>query len=73
MGVNYDYSTVWRVVKDERIDVGAISGRFIAREPPNFKDIKIGLAHDAVGVVSVRRGDNGGYGLKIFPGTNNNG
>ena len=36
-GVNYDYATIWRVVKDERIDVGAVSGKFIAREFPNFE------------------------------------
>lgn len=69
VGVNYEYSTVWRVMKDERIDVGAISGKFIARENPTFEDTKkSGLGHDAKGVVSVRRGDDGGYGFTIFPG-----
>lgn len=69
VGVNYDYSTVWRVVKDERIDVGAVSGKFIARENPNFEDARSGLTHDAPGVVSVRRGDEAGYSFTIFPGT----
>ncbi|EED89137.1 predicted protein [Thalassiosira pseudonana CCMP1335] len=68
-GVNYDYSTVWRIIPDQRIDVGAVSGRFVARENPNFEDAKSGLAHDMPGVVSVRRGDDGGYGFTIFPGT----
>jgi len=69
VGVNYDYSTVWRVVKDERIDVGAVSGKFIARENPNFEDARSGLTHDAPGVVSVRRGDEAGYSFTIFPGS----
>ena len=68
VGVNYDYSTVWRVMKDERIDVGAVSGKFIARENPTFEDANSGLRHDAPGVVSVRRGDDGGYGFTIYPG-----
>jgi len=68
VGVNYEYSTVWRVMKDERIDVGAVSGKFIARESPIFEDAKSGLVHDAAGVVSVRRGDEAGYGFTIFPG-----
>jgi len=66
VGVNYDYSSVWRIVKDERIDVGAVSGKFVARENPLF-EAKNKLSHD-YGVVSVRRGDDGGYGFTIFPG-----
>ena len=65
-GVNYDYSSVWRIIKDERIDVGAVSGKFVARENPSFEG-KNNLSHD-FGVVSVRRGDDGGYGFRIFPG-----
>ena len=72
VGVNYDYSSVWRVVKDERIDLGAISGKFIARENPTFEDAKSGLTHDAAGVVSVRRGDDGGYGFTISASKGNN-
>ena len=74
-GVNYDYATVWRVVKDERIDLGAVSGRFVARESPTFVDGPASsgggarLTHDAPGVVSVRRGDGGGFGFTIYPGT----
>lgn len=70
VGVNYEYATVWRVVKDERIDVGAVSGKFIARENPLFVDgdRNSGLVHDQAGVISVRRGDEAGYGFTIFPG-----
>jgi cyclophilin family peptidyl-prolyl cis-trans isomerase len=74
-GVNYDYSTVWRVVRDERIDLGAVSGRFVARESPTYVDASASsgggarLRHDAPGVVSVRRRDGGGFGFTIYPGT----
>jgi len=68
MGVNYDYSTVWRVMNGERIDVGAVSGKFVARENPTFEDAGSGLTHDAKGVVSVRRGDEAGYSFTIYPG-----
>jgi cyclophilin family peptidyl-prolyl cis-trans isomerase len=66
-GVNYDYATIWRVVKDERIDVGAVSGKFIAREFPNFEGTN-DLKNDVPGVVSVRRGNNSGFGFTIYPG-----
>lgn len=69
VGVNYDYSTVWRVMKDERIDLGAVSGKFIARENPTWEDAMSGLKHDSAGVVSVLRGNDGGYGITIFPGS----
>ena len=67
-GVNYDLSTVWRIVKDERIDLGAVSGKFVARENPTFTGLN-SLSHDAEGVVSVRRGNDGGFGFSIYPGT----
>lgn len=68
-GVNYDYSSVWRVLPNQRIDVGAVSGKFVARENPNFQDTKSStLLHDSPGVVSVRRGNDGGYGFTIYPG-----
>jgi len=78
-GVTYDFSTVWRVIPNERIDLGAVAGKFIAREPPFFQlntdsnninnNNKIGvLKHDSPGVVSVRRGSNGGFGFTIYPG-----
>ena len=66
-GVNYDLSTVWRIVKDEKIDLGAVSGKFIAREYPMFEG-KNSLKHDAEGVVSVRLGNDGGFGFTIYMG-----
>lgn len=66
-GVNYDLSTVWRIVKDERIDLGAVSGKFVARESPTFTGSNT-LSHDAEGVVSVRLGNDGGFGFTIYPG-----
>ena len=71
-GVDYDLSTVWRVKKDERIDLGAVSGKYVARIPPNFQLVTPGgngLKHDAEGVVSVRRGSDGGFGFTIYPGS----
>lgn len=68
-GVNYDYSQVWRVIKDERIDLGAVSGKFISREDPDWQeDATSGLKHDSPGVVSVRRGNDSGFGFTIYPG-----
>lgn len=69
-GVNYDLSTVWRVIKDERIDLGAVSGKFVARESPYFEGGNERLKHDVEGVVSVRRGNDGGFGFTIYPGKN---
>jgi cyclophilin family peptidyl-prolyl cis-trans isomerase len=71
-GINLLYSTVWRIIRNERIDVGAVSGKFVAREFPDFQE-EIGggstfLKHDAPGVVSVRRGNEGGFGFTIYPG-----
>lgn len=68
-GVNYDLSTVWRVVTDERIDLGAVSGKYIARENPLFVGGNDMLKHDVEGVVSVRKGNEGGFGFTIYPGT----
>ena len=70
-GVNYDLSTVWRIVKDERIDLGAVSGKFVAREYPTFNGTN-SLSHDAEGVVSVRLGNDGGFGFTIYPGGGSN-
>lgn len=75
--MTYDLSTVWRVIKDERIDLGAVSGKFVSREPPIFEAteqssetvaVEVGLKHDREGVVSVRRGGDGGFGFMIYPG-----
>jgi cyclophilin family peptidyl-prolyl cis-trans isomerase len=66
-GVSYDLSTVWRVVKDERIDLGAVSGKFVSREYPDF-DGSNSFKHDEEGIVSVRRGNESGFGFTIYPG-----
>jgi cyclophilin family peptidyl-prolyl cis-trans isomerase len=70
-GINLLYSTVWRIIKNERIDVGAVSGKFVAREFPDFQEENGGgstFKHDAPGLVSVRRGNEGGFGFTIYPG-----
>lgn len=74
-GVTYDSSAVWRVDRDKRVDAGAVQGRFTAREFPDFRGNDDGnaaasssrLTHDAPGVVSVRRGDDGGFGFTLVP------
>jgi len=69
-GVNYEYSQIWRVIPGERIDVGAVSGKFIAREFPTWQeDTPSPLRHDSPGVVSVRRGNDSGFGFTIYPGS----
>lgn len=67
-GVTYDLSQVWRVSKNKRIDLGAVSGKYIAREYPDFSSSTTGLRHDVPGAVSVRRGKDGGFGFTIYPG-----
>ena len=68
-GVNYEYASIWRVIPNGRIDVGAVSGRFIAREYPTWQEDKpMTLKHDSPGVVSVRKGSDSGFGFTIFPG-----
>lgn len=68
-GVSLRYSQIWRVVKDERIDVGSVSGKFIARNYPDWRDDNK-LHHDRPGVVSVRRGNDSGFGFTVHPGGN---
>ena len=69
-GVNYDYATVWRVIKDERIDIGSVAGKYVAREFPTWEEEKggAGLKHDRPGIVSVRRGSDSGFGFTVYPG-----
>jgi len=68
-GVTYEYSQIWRVVPNQRIDVGAVSGKFIAREYPTWQEATPNqLAHDAFGVVSVRKGNESGFGFTIYAG-----
>ena len=35
-GVNYDYAQIWRIIKDERIDMGSVAGKYVAREYPTW-------------------------------------
>ena len=63
-GVTYESSSVWRIQKNQRIDVGAVVGKYLARENPYFED-ESGLLHDTPGIVSVRRGNDGGFGFTI--------
>lgn len=70
-GVTLLYSTVWRIRPGERIDVGAVTGKFVARQYPNFVEDTTnnsGLRHDSPGVVSVRVGDESGFGFTVYPG-----
>eukprot|EP00546_Thalassionema_frauenfeldii_P009047 CAMPEP_0178916588 /NCGR_PEP_ID=MMETSP0786-20121207/12737_1 /TAXON_ID=186022 /ORGANISM="Thalassionema frauenfeldii, Strain CCMP 1798" /LENGTH=307 /DNA_ID=CAMNT_0020589969 /DNA_START=63 /DNA_END=986 /DNA_ORIENTATION=+ len=69
-GVTYEYGTVWRIIKDYRIDVGTVSGKFIAREFPNWDDSN-SLPHK-IGSVSVQKGNESGYGFTIQPSDNKN-
>lgn len=66
-GVTYDLSSVWRVIPNERIDLGAVSGKFVSRQNPDFRDSN-DFKHDQTGVVSVRRGNDSGFGFTIYPG-----
>jgi cyclophilin family peptidyl-prolyl cis-trans isomerase len=80
-GVNYEYSQIWRIIPDERIDVGAVAGKFLARQYPTWQEEEqpqqgddtvtttTRLTHDSPGVVSVRRGDDSGFGFTIYPGS----
>ena len=57
--------------EDERIDLGAVSGKFVAREYPDWQESASSpLKHDAPGIVSVRRGNDSGFGFTIYPGNN---
>ena len=65
--VNLQYSTIWRIIRNTRIDLGAVSGKFVAREYPTWTEDN-GLLHDQFGTVSVRRGNDGGFGFMIYTG-----
>ena len=70
IGVNYDFATIWRIIPGERIDVGAVSGKFVAREFPMWSEQSSSntLKHDRPGLVSVRKGNDSGFGFTIYPG-----
>eukprot|EP00977_Amphora_coffeiformis_P020628 scaffold8374_cov175-Amphora_coffeaeformis.AAC.67 len=67
-GVTLQYSQIWRIIRDERIDMGSVLGKFVAREYPDWQDAPNSFKHDSPGVVSVRRGNEGGFGFCIYPG-----
>ena len=48
--------------------MGSVLGKFVAREYPDWQDAPNSLKHDSPGVVSVRRGNEGGFGFCIYPG-----
>lgn len=76
VGVTLKYSSIWRIVPNERIDFGSVTGKFVAREYPNWMEDdsnNVSLKHDRPGVVSVRRGDTSGFGFTIYPGSSDDG
>jgi len=78
-GVTYDYAQIWRIIKDERIDFGSLSGKFNAREYPTWAEKSVQKASDYVGsssttlpadckyLVAVRKGSDSGFGHTLFP------
>lgn len=63
-------------MRDQRIDLGAVSGKFVSRVSPMFEVEPSNnnlLKHDREGVVSVRRGNDGGFGFTIYPGDGDGG
>eukprot|EP00534_Pseudo-nitzschia_fraudulenta_P008346 CAMPEP_0201147062 /NCGR_PEP_ID=MMETSP0851-20130426/8669_1 /ASSEMBLY_ACC=CAM_ASM_000631 /TAXON_ID=183588 /ORGANISM="Pseudo-nitzschia fraudulenta, Strain WWA7" /LENGTH=359 /DNA_ID=CAMNT_0047422807 /DNA_START=109 /DNA_END=1188 /DNA_ORIENTATION=+ len=77
-GVTYDYAQVWRIVKNERIDFGSVSGKFNAREYPTWGEtttMKNGIDYtisssSAKYLVAVRKGSDSGFGYTLFPTAN---
>ena len=64
--VGYEYSQIWRVLKDERIDLGRINKQF--RQAPNNEDYNT-LSHNAAGLLSTVK--NGGqFEFTITPKAN---
>uniref|UniRef100_A0A7S0XQQ4 PPIase cyclophilin-type domain-containing protein n=1 Tax=Pseudo-nitzschia delicatissima TaxID=44447 RepID=A0A7S0XQQ4_9STRA len=72
-GVTYDYAQVWRIIKDERIDFGSLSGKFNAREYPTWAEKSYAKASDYTDrsaskyLVAVRKGSDSGFGYTLFP------
>ena len=59
--MSYEDSTIWRIVKDKRIDCGQVKGKFAFRQAPVW-DITGGSPprlHDRPGLVSVPKGGGG--------------
>jgi len=78
VNVSYEYSQIWRIIKNERIDFGSVSGKFIAREFPTFSEQKEVTPTSIVEYITsqkiqylmaVRRGNESGFGFTVFPTT----
>jgi len=74
-GVTYDYAQIWRIVKDERIDFGSLSGRFNAREYPTWAEkassmipSKDYLEESSKYLMAVRKGSASGQDQPRFFG-----
>jgi len=79
VNVNYNYSQIWRIVKNERIDFGSVSGKFISREFPTWieESTTSTSTKDAITeytsqpttkyLMAVRRGNDSGFGFTVFP------
>lgn len=55
--VSYSGSSVWRIIKGQRIDFGSVQGKFASRQAPSTPITESnGLSHDRPGLLSVPRG-----------------
>ena len=77
-GVSWQYSTLWRIVPNVRLDLGAVTGKFVARQFPDWQETSKGIMTEddqwklwqsLPGLVSVRRGSDSGFGCTITPTT----
>ena len=81
VGVSYAYSQIWRILPNDRIEFGAVAGKFIAREfptwteapngPRNNKDYVVSASAAASSnyIMAVRRGNDSGFGFTVFANT----
>lgn len=66
VGVVLRYSQIWRILQNDRIQLGAVTGQFVARAYPEWhEDVDSGFRVDQPGVVSVRKGSDSGFGFAI--------
>ena len=69
-GVLLRYSTVWRIIPNLRVDLGAVTGKFVAREYPDWNEAQsLPMIPQEPGIVSVRKGVESGFGMTICTGT----
>lgn len=75
-GVTYEYAQIWRIIKDERVDFGSLSGKYVAREFPTWAEPAgstrspseyLSSSSDTKYLVAVRKGSESGFGYTIFP------